>query len=119
MKDYMVIHRYIEDKKTVNKCEIDIICRRASSKDAILEYVNSGLFSPDFIKLYNKATTMLTDFESIQLYNKLSDDEDEIIGVYEISNEIYVKKNLIYYNDPEDFERFIGDEYEEDIDCEE
>ena len=45
--------------------------------------------------------------------------EDEIIGVYEISKEIYVKKNLIYYNDPEDFERFIGDEYEEDIDCEE
>lgn len=119
MKDYMVIHRYIEGKNTdVDKYRFDVVRKCDSSKHAIVEYVNRGLFSQDFIKLYYKATTTLTDLESIRLYNELVDDEDEIIGVYEISKEVYAKKNSIYI-DPEDFERFIGDEYEEDIDCEE
>lgn len=119
MNNYMVIHKYITvEHKYGDGYDISIMWNCESSKDAILNFVNHGC-SKDFYNLYKKATTTLTDVESIKLYNLLLDDENEIIGIYEISKEVYVKKNSLYIDDIEGFVKGLEGRNEEGINIEE
>ena len=117
MKNYMIVHRYIIDGIAKSDYQIEVESKCKSAKDAILKTINNVLFSDEFVDLYHKAATTLTDVDAIKLYNWLLDDEDEIVAVYEINEEIYFNKNLL--NILPLNEEFIGDNYEEDINIEE
>ena len=48
------------------------------------------------MKTFNSISSRLTNNEMIKLYNLMLKDEDEIVGVYEIAKEAYMKKNAFY-----------------------
>lgn len=96
MSDYIIIHRYIEEKpRGINDYCVKILGECMSTKAAILRYVEDECGGETF-KTFSSISSRLTNNEMIKLYNLMLKDEDEIVGVYEIAKEVYMKKNAFY-----------------------
>lgn len=96
MADYIIMHKYIDDNTIkINDYNVDIYGECKSAKEAILEYIETNC-GTSIYELCCKAFKELTDDESIKLHNLIFTHEDEIVGVYEIGKEIYMKKNAFY-----------------------
>lgn len=96
MSDYIIIHKYIEERpRGINNYCVNILGKCMSTTAAILRYVEDECGGETF-KTFSSISSRLTNNEMIKLYNLMLKDEDEIVGVYEIAKEVYMKKNAFY-----------------------